>query len=213
MSKLSLSQAWICILTRNSYDEAITKHVLSSSESFITCLSIDCGLHFSIDDCKLNEDGKQTIACPYCEYESCLECNRSWESHGKGGCDKAKQAEDKEGEATIRRIGAKPCPKCGLNIQEAGGCDHITCKSQGISTGVAYTNNDILSRQCCHSFCWQCLASYAEDAQHLENCSHFRVRIAAEPDNWVPDGLTEAQLNEVIRRADALRDPDEPNNP
>jgi hypothetical protein len=117
------------LLTKASYDKAVTKHVLSAGESYIACLSSKCGLYFSIEDCKNNKRGKQLATCPYCEYEICLTCNRPWKSHGsRGGCDKAKKAEDKESEATLKKMGAKPCPKCSMKIEKFGGCDHMKCK-------------------------------------------------------------------------------------
>jgi hypothetical protein len=118
------------ILTLSSYDEAVTKHALSSGESYIACLSAECGLYFSIEDCNKTKRSKQWIACPYCDDEICLECNRPRASHGKGGCDQAKKAEDEMSMTTVKTMGAKPCPNCGMNIQKHGGCDHMTCKSQ-----------------------------------------------------------------------------------
>jgi hypothetical protein len=58
-----------------------------------------------------------------------------------------------------------------------------------------------------------CLVSYAGNVDHLESCPHARVLIAAEPDNWVPEEWTDAQINEFIRQADIRRDDEAPNNP
>jgi len=118
------------MLTHSSYDKAVTKHALSSGESYIACLSAKCGRYFSIEDCKNTKHSKQRVACPYCEHEICLKCNRPWSSHGKGGCDQAKKAEDDLSKRAVKTMGAKPCPKCGMNIQKHGGCDHMTCKSR-----------------------------------------------------------------------------------
>ena len=113
------------VLTYCSYDNAVTKHALSMGESYIACLSTNCGLYFSAEDCKNNKHGKQLVACPYCEYEICLACNRPWKDHGSRGCDKAKKAEDKASEAEVKKMGAKPCPQCGMKIEKHGGCDHM----------------------------------------------------------------------------------------
>jgi hypothetical protein len=116
-------------LIHYSYDKAVTNYALSGGESYMTCLSSKCGLYFSIEDCKSAKRSGQMIACPYCDYEICFECNRPWTSHKEGGCDQAKKAEDELSEEAVKSMGAKPCPNCGINIEKRGGCDHMRCKS------------------------------------------------------------------------------------
>ena len=111
-----------------SYDLAVTKYTLSTSESFISCLSSKCGLYFFVEDYKKKRTKEKLVACPYCKHKFCLKCDRPWESHGEGGCDQAKKAEEAASEAAIRRMGAKPCPNCGVNTEKHGGCDHMQCK-------------------------------------------------------------------------------------
>ncbi|KNG45143.1 protein kinase [Stemphylium lycopersici] len=112
--------------TFTSYDEAVTKHALSTGELYVAYLSSECGLHFSIEDCTKGKHRKKLIECPYCENKTCLKCDRPWSTHGRGGCDKVKMAENKASEAAVKQLGAKPCPECGVNIQKNGGCDHMT---------------------------------------------------------------------------------------
>jgi hypothetical protein len=151
------------------YSKALLKHHLSSSPNFIACLSSECGKYFSIEDCQgktrraTKSSAGHKIACPYCDYALCLTCNRPWHT---GGCDKAKKDEDAKSLAEIKKIGAKPCPKCGVNIDKDGGCDHMTCHT------------------CRHNFCWQCLVPYDGSVQHLEGCIHGRVNVAIDPGNW-----------------------------
>ncbi|KAG9196208.1 hypothetical protein G6011_01329 [Alternaria panax] len=171
-----------------SYDNAVTKHTLSAEESYVACLSATCGLYFSAQACKNTERGKQLVVCPYCYYEICLKCNRPGKSHGKGSCDQVKKAEEELCEKAVKDMGAKPCPSCGVNIQKNGGCDHITCG------------------KCHHNFCWLCLVGYDNNIQHLGNCPHARDQIAIEPGNWVPDNLTDAQINNLITQAAAHLD-------
>jgi DNA-directed RNA polymerase subunit RPC12/RpoP len=99
---------------------------LRASDHYIACLNKRCGRHFSIEDCHEKSSGKKKIACPYCEYELCVDCNRPW--HAGTKCDKNKIAENKKSEAAIKTLGAKPCPKCGVKIEKISGCDHMTCK-------------------------------------------------------------------------------------
>lgn len=119
---------------------AITKHLLAGDPSYIVCLNSGCGAYFSIEDCgsdqksehagKKSKDDSIKAACPNCEHALCLTCNRPWHL---GTCNNAKQLEDEESEKTIRRMGAKACPKCGVNIEKRGGCDHMTCKKSPLT--------------------------------------------------------------------------------
>jgi hypothetical protein len=112
----------------DSWDKALATHLLRSDDNFIACLNVDCGRYFSKESCNPRRPGhKKEIQCPYCEYAMCLTCSRPW--HGNNSCNKEKAAENKKSEAAIVQMGAKPCPKCGANIEKNGGCDHMTCKS------------------------------------------------------------------------------------
>lgn len=115
------------------WDTAITKHLLTTDASYVACLNPGCGVYFSAEDCGTkskvkseNEADLDKAACPYCAHELCLSCNRLWHA---GSCNSAKQREDQQSEATIKQLGAKPCPQCGVNIEKRGGCDHMNCKS------------------------------------------------------------------------------------
>ncbi|EFQ86055.1 hypothetical protein CFE70_001739 [Pyrenophora teres f. teres 0-1] len=183
------------ILQKNvfeAYDTAVTKYTLSVSDLYVTCLSSRCGLHFCVEFCS-NENKKssvKSIACPYCEYEICVKCNRSWNSHDGGNCDEAKKAEDEKSEAALRKMGAKPCPKCGTKIEKNGGCDHMKCQ------------------HCRHNFCWVCLVGYKANMEHLLHCPYRERPIANDPGNWVPRNLNNNQIVALIAQADERR-----NNP
>ncbi|KAH7386802.1 hypothetical protein DE146DRAFT_701791, partial [Phaeosphaeria sp. MPI-PUGE-AT-0046c] len=179
--------------TFTKYDAALTKHLLAASPHFIACLDSKCGKYFSIEGCtsgnndtkkkikaKARTKTKNLIACPYCDYEVCLACNRPW--HPKTDCNKVKEQEDKASLEQIKNLGAKPCPRCGVNIEKNGGCDHMTC-------------------HCCrHNFCWQCLVTY-DGRPHLDGCIHGTRNVGAEIDNWAPDNATPAQINVLIEQA------------
>ncbi|KAJ4379148.1 hypothetical protein N0V86_005191 [Didymella sp. IMI 355093] len=179
-----------------TWDTAVTKHLLAADASYVACLNPKCGIYFSAEDCgtkhkassngsKSKQEEKETdivkTACPYCDYEFCLSCNRPWHS---GSCSSVKRREDRQSEKTIKRLGAKPCPKCGVNIEKQGGCDHMNC------------------RGCRHNFCWECLGPYTGNTNHhAETCSHRRPMIAHDIGNFVDDNLTAAQINTLIERA------------
>ncbi|KAF2631317.1 hypothetical protein BU25DRAFT_334075 [Macroventuria anomochaeta] len=180
-----------------TWDTAVTKHLLAADPSYIACLNPKCDTYFSAEDCnskhkasssksksKSKSKQKENVnkaACPYCDHELCLSCNRPWHS---GSCNSAKRLEDKQSENTIKKLGAKPCPKCYVNIEKQGGCDHMNCQ------------------RCRHNFCWECLGPYnGNNNNHAETCSHRRPMIAHDIGNFVDENLTVAQVNQLIERA------------
>ncbi|KAJ4337619.1 hypothetical protein N0V87_004575 [Didymella glomerata] len=179
-----------------TWDTAVIKHLLAADASYVACLNPKCGIYFSAEDCgskdkapssnsksrsKQKDTSIDKAACPHCEHELCLSCNRPLHS---GSCDSVKRREDKQSEKAIKKLGAKPCPKCGVNIEKQGGCDHMNCQ------------------RCRHNFCWECLGQYNGNANsHAEHCSHRRPMIAHDIGNFVNDNLTVAQINALIERA------------
>lgn len=108
----------------------------------MSCLNVDCQSYFSIEGCQNEKTIKSEtpttcneIACPDCEYKMCLDCMGL--SHGTGPCknmDKYAEINKK----VIEDLGAKPCPTCGAQIQKAGGCNHMICKSMIASLSFEY---------------------------------------------------------------------------
>ncbi|OSS45230.1 hypothetical protein B5807_10214 [Epicoccum nigrum] len=186
-----------------SWNTAVTKHLLATDPSYIACLNSECGVYFSAEGCgskheidigngegkgkskAKNDDSAVKAVCPHCDHELCLSCKRPWHL---GSCNSARKKEDEESEKAIKNMGAKQCPKCGVNIEKQGGCDHMTCKT------------------CRHNFCWECLGAFTGNANnHAETCSHRRPMIAQDVGNWVPDNLNEQQINGIIERAERER--------
>jgi hypothetical protein len=93
-----------------------------------------------------------------------------------------------------------------MNIEKHGGCDHMTCKFSNIVRTKGLILIVALGQRCRHNFCWVCLAEYSSNVQHLDGCPHGRTNVAADPGNWVADNLTAAQINNMIRDANARRD-------
>ncbi|KAH8733118.1 hypothetical protein GQ44DRAFT_586017, partial [Phaeosphaeriaceae sp. PMI808] len=166
------------------YDKALLKNFLANSPEFIVCISPTCGQYFCIEGCLSDTDAdtKQKITCPECQHDLCFSCYRSW--HPDIDCNKFKQEE--EDIASIKHIkamGAKQCPKCGINIEKDGGCSHMRCN------------------RCRHNFCWDCLVPYAPGQEHLEGCPHRRPNIAGMAANWAPHNMTNEELNHLIAEA------------
>ncbi|XPS76448.1 hypothetical protein M3J09_008500 [Ascochyta lentis] len=189
-----------------TWDTALTKHILAANPSYMACLNPKCGIYFSTENCndehqtsitksksqsKTTQKQKQKhtqepptkAACPYCTHESCLSCNRPWHP---GSCNSAKKLEDEESVAAIKKLGAKPCPKCGVNIEKQGGCDHMNCQ------------------RCRHNFCWECLGTFTGSTNpHLPTCSHRRPMIGEDIGNFVGENATPEQMNRAIELATA----------
>lgn len=76
-----------------------------------------------------------------CGFESCFACGELW--HESVTCALLKKwiqfsADDAESYKWIQE-NAKKCPKCMVNIEKNGGCNHMKCRS------------------CQHEFCWLCM--------------------------------------------------------
>lgn len=110
----------------HGWDRALTTQLLRSDDNFLTCLNTECARYFSKEACKTKRVQKHEVHCPYCDHAMCLTCTRPW--HPDNSCNKEKNDENVKSEAAIRSMGAKPCPKCGVNFEKNGGCDHMICK-------------------------------------------------------------------------------------
>lgn len=82
------------------------------------------------------------IECHKCDALVCFKCLFEW--HEPILCDlmKAWQKKMLEDTETVKWIkkNTKPCPKCGVDIEKNGGCNHMTCRNPG----------------CKAEFCWAC---------------------------------------------------------
>ncbi|KAF1965085.1 hypothetical protein BU23DRAFT_561360 [Bimuria novae-zelandiae CBS 107.79] len=165
---------------RESWNDALLMHHLRNGENYIACLNTECGYYFSIEDCQgksSKPDHGKKIACPHCDDAICLNCMRP--DHGFSPC---KTAEEIKSLEEIKKMGAKSCPKCGINIEKNGGCNHMKC------------------RHCKFDFCFGCLVGYSPNMQHAEGCSD-RGGIMNDPRNWVrDDGNGDAVILRIARQ-------------
>ncbi|KAF1952721.1 hypothetical protein CC80DRAFT_538110 [Byssothecium circinans] len=169
-----------------AWEDAVTTHHLRTSDDYISCLNTQCGHYFAIGGCKNTTPNRTTqrAECPYCQYEHCITCNRTW--HANVSCNANKSADEKKSEETIKAIGAKPCPKCGVNIEKISGCDHMQC------------------HQCHHNFCWVCLVEYTAYMQHGNHCIHAMDNIFNDVRNFVDDRVWNANMaNQVPQMVNA----------
>lgn len=75
--------------------------------------------------------------CESCQTEICPKCNKDFHPHKK-----CSDVMEKEIKAFLKGNDAEKCPKCGVLVLKASGCNHMTC-------GV-----------CGFEWCWLCGATY-----------------------------------------------------
>ncbi|OQO00238.1 hypothetical protein B0A48_14025 [Cryoendolithus antarcticus] len=101
-----------------AYLDEATSSFLTTEEEFFSCISAAC-----------------SSGAPFHEEKTCEEHQNAL----RVAVDHAEL--NRESAALVKKI-SKPCPKCGISVQKAGGCDHMTCM------------------KCRHEFCWPCSAAY-----------------------------------------------------
>ena len=103
----------------------------------------------------LEDVGDGHVVCPKCDKKHCGRCGN--ESHGKEPCPPDEEMSKFLGTGKEAK-NTKRCPKCGIGISKAAGCNHMTCSA---STGG-----------CGHEFCWLCLGPFPKcDCNHFERQS------------------------------------------
>jgi len=139
--------------------------------------------------CEPFNSGYIRLRCPICSkdrgspYDFCWACQRQWKSVGTKccgniGCDekdpRIRTLSNAE-KITIDNIsgcpGIRACPKCGLLIQQDGGCRHMTCTD------------------CQAEFCFICLRRWKSNNEDLS----FTCRVAPIQSEILPDPLWETR--------------------
>ena len=105
----------------------LNNYMLQNKNALIHCGSCN---HI----CKLND---QRYGCENCKKEFCAKCHKD---HAGRFCETENENLFQE---YMRKI-TKQCPKCMVNIEKDGGCNHMTCSS------------------CQTHFCWICLGIFDE---------------------------------------------------
>jgi len=121
--------------TFDKYIRFVTKSFVENNAHVTWCPAPGCGNAITADMIT----GK-IVRCS-CGYRFCFACHR--EAHAPASCQQVKEWEQKckDDSETSHWIGAntKDCPRCHVNVEKNGGCNHMTC------------------RQCGYEWCWLCL--------------------------------------------------------
>ena len=111
------------------YDRFMLENTLGKDKKCKFCPKPGCGMAmYSMGDNPL-------LACPKCHLKFCFNCNTD-EWHTGVTCKKYQKwlkengGADSSFEEFIQKR-CKKCPKCKVNIQKNGGCDHMNCTKCG----------------------------------------------------------------------------------
>ncbi|KAG4077067.1 hypothetical protein HA402_016054 [Bradysia odoriphaga] len=128
------------------YNRSICNNYVKFKTNLSWCTSPGCD--YLIDQI----DGLTISVTCKCGNQFCLECHEL--SHSPISCRhllKWKMTMDEDNlNKSYFAVNTKPCPKCRINIEKNGGCNHMTCFS------------------CYHEFCWYCLVSWH---RHMATCN------------------------------------------
>ncbi|SCW04419.1 LAFE_0H13102g1_1 [Lachancea fermentati] len=151
-------------------DNSSAKLMLSSIKGFIQkhsnhykwCPFVDCNYVIQVGNISSLSEFPRFHISPYviCDnkHKFCFQCGL--ESHAPGDCQvadvwvKTAQAESANLNWVLKNT--KECPKCGVNIEKNGGCNHMTCKS------------------CAYEFCWICEGCWKDHGGSYYECTRFK---------------------------------------
>lgn len=132
---------------KHRFETLITQTFVLSNPLLRFCQSADC--KYTI---KVQKVESLPVICK-CGFESCFSCGQLW--HDSVSCALLEKwircsVDDAESFKWIQE-NAKKCPKCTINIEKNGGCNHMRCRS------------------CHYEFCWLCLKDWRAHA----SCNQF----------------------------------------
>ncbi|CAR30434.1 E3 ubiquitin-protein ligase HEL1 [Lachancea thermotolerans CBS 6340] len=145
-------------LMRSSIKGFIQKH----SNHYKWCPFVDCNCIIQVGNISTLSEFPRFHLSPYVvcdnQHRFCFKCGL--ESHSPGDCHVAelwvKMAQLESANLNWVLTNTKECPKCGVNIEKNGGCNHMTCKS------------------CAYEFCWICEGCWAEHGGGYYECTRFK---------------------------------------
>ncbi|KAF2003928.1 hypothetical protein P154DRAFT_382789, partial [Amniculicola lignicola CBS 123094] len=145
------------VLSGTEYDNllqtSLTSYLRSQTTEFQYCSTPDCDRFYRIS----NTENPRTFDCDGCLSSICTSCHQN--PHDGLTCEankaliKAALEGDEELEKWKKENDVRDCPKCGVPIEKAFGCNHMECIS------------------CRIHICWFCMKTFGsggETYKHME---------------------------------------------
>eukprot|EP01104_Vermistella_antarctica_P011992 TRINITY_DN339_c2_g1_i1.p1 TRINITY_DN339_c2_g1~~TRINITY_DN339_c2_g1_i1.p1 ORF type:complete len:494 (-),score=96.47 TRINITY_DN339_c2_g1_i1:194-1675(-) len=132
--------------TFQRYEFLILKSALNGMSDLRWCPRPDCENAMLLYDHPNTTNPMMMCSDPECRFMFCANCREEW--HIDQTCEqyqrwKLENCESHAENAKWVRHHTKPCPKCGVPIEKADGCNHMRC------------------RNCRFQFCWLCMREYS----------------------------------------------------
>jgi ariadne-1 len=125
---------------KHIYNKIILNSYIDHNPRARWCPGQNCGHIINATSLTSAYNYAQFITCNHCQTSFCFQCVQPW--HDPIKCILLLQWNKKlldDSETIIwLKANTKSCPKCKVNIEKNGGCNHMTC------------------RNCTHEFCWLC---------------------------------------------------------
>ena len=110
------------------YEKYLLENTLSKDKNCKFCPKPDCGMAM------YSTGENPMLICPKCNIKFCFDCNTS-EWHTGITCKnyqkwkKDNSQSDNKFNEFLKRKKVKKCPKCKVNIEKNGGCNHMHCSN------------------------------------------------------------------------------------
>ena len=122
------------------YEKTILNSYVNGNPRARWCPGKNCGHIIKASSLTSAYNYAQLITCTHCQTSFCFQCAQPW--HDPIKCIlllewRKKLLEESENILWLK-ANTKTCPKCHVNIEKNGGCNHMTC------------------RNCKYEFCWLC---------------------------------------------------------
>ena len=130
--------------TKHIYTKLILNSYVHNNPRARWCPGKACGHIIKATSLTSAYNYAQLITCDHCHTSFCFQCAQPW--HDPIKCilllQWHKRLFDDSQTVVWLKVNTKSCPKCKVNIEKNGGCNHMTC------------------RKCQYEFCWLCFGKY-----------------------------------------------------
>ncbi|CAF4177622.1 unnamed protein product [Rotaria sordida] len=134
---------------KHIYAKIILNSYIDNNPRARWCPGKNCGYIINATSLTSAYNYAQLITCDHCQTSFCFQCAQPW--HDPIKCILLlhwnKKLLDDSNTIVWLKVNTKICPKCKVNIEKDGGCNHMTC------------------RNCRHEFCWLCFGKWSRHSK------------------------------------------------